>query len=76
MGQKPTDREYSDAAHGLSALSSHGPMNILGFAKGGMVDGISTQEDWMKDKLKKSFTPNVDKALRQMKNNVQEEGSQ
>ena len=30
----------------------------------------------MKDKLKKSFTPNVDKALRQMNSNVQKEGSQ
>ncbi len=51
-------------------------MNILGFANGGMVDGISIQEDWMKDKLKKSFTPNVDKAVRQMNSNVQKEDSQ
>ena len=68
VGQKPTDKDYDNAARGLSALQSS---RTLGFASGGIVDQDIVEKEWLKNELKKSFIPLVDKTLDEIKSNLE-----
>jgi len=67
VGQKPSDKEYDDAALGLSALTAS---SALGFAAGGKVDRASLQKDFIKKEFKKSFIPLVDEVVSDIQKNL------